>query len=538
MAQFWDIENGFLESDKCGKQECEILYANTTTIGTDGKFIVRLPLREDPTVLGDSKRLALRRLYLLERKLEKNPVLKKMYCDFLTEYEELGHMSEVSDSEAANFPAYYIPHLGVLRQNSLTTKLRVVFNASAKSSSNKSLNDILSVGPSVQDTLFEILLRFREFPVAVVGDITKMYRQTWIHPSQRDLQRILWRKNPKEPVKIYRLNTVTYGTGPASLLATRSLKEAAIRGKPKFPKTANILLKQFYVDDFLGGANDSESARTLKEESEEILEPYGLNLRKRQSSDPAVLTTEMPRTDPFYFDSSEESKALGVGWKPKEDYFFFKSSPEFNKSGAFSKRTILSDISKLFDPLGLVSPIIVKAKFLMQKIWLEQTKNWDQPVSIDILQEWNKIRADLTFLEPITIPRRVYTNHRDCAPIFHGFSDASQKGYGACIYASTSINPQSSTEFQSSLICSKSRVAPSRKAHTIPRLELAAAVLLSDLMCKVNEAVQSKPQKIVLWTDSTTVLHWINNSNSSKWQTFVSNRIKKIQETTTALKAA
>jgi hypothetical protein len=162
----------------------------------------------------------------MERRFQKDPVLKKEYVTFMTEYEKLNHMTHINENEAIEVPGHmcYIPHHCVRNENSQTTKLRVVFDASTKTESGFSLNDVLQKGPAIQEELINILSRFRTHNFVLTADIKKMYRQIQVYDNHRDYQRILWRKNDNELIKTYRLNTVTYGTVPASYLATACLQ--------------------------------------------------------------------------------------------------------------------------------------------------------------------------------------------------------------------------------------------------------------------------------------------------------------------------
>lgn len=529
LEKFWKIEECSV-SNTDEKHVCEALFIETTYLNFDNYFVVQLPFMEDPRVLGDTRRLALKRLFLLERKLQKNEKLRTMYTEFMREYELLGHMTEVQFEENSDEPSYYIPHLGVLRENSLTTKLRVVFDASAKSSSNKSLNDILHAGPTIQSTLFDILLRFREYPIVVTGDVTKMYRMILVAPEHRKFQRILWRESSTGPIKTYELNTVTYGTSPAPFLAIRSLCEAANQHEATLPLGASHVKKSFYVDDFLGGGKDREEARKVKEEVEKITSSRHFNLRKFASNDPEVLKTDSAHSEPLYFNDSEDIKVLGLEWHPKTDNFCFTSKDCKVEIGLVTKRIILSETSKLFDPLGLVSPIVIRAKMLMQELW-QLKLSWDEPVSERLRQEWIQLKNDITILENITVPRHINVSPRTKKLIYHGFSDASKKAYGACIFA-VCVEDGLTT---STLLCSKSRVAP-MKTLTIPRLELSAALLLTRLMKMVLAAVNNHPQEINLWSDSTDVLYWLQKP-ACNWQTFVANRVSEIQKFTSEVNA-
>lgn len=180
---------------------------------------MQLPLRDSPSVLGESYHIAEKRLLQVEKKLCRAPSLRLEYNKFMEEYERLGHMSEVTKP----LTGCYLPHHAVIRESSETTKLRVVFDASAETSSGVSLNDIQYVGPVVQDDLFSILLRFRQHRYVVSADVEKMYRQIEVNRLHRPLQMILWREREDLPIKIYELNTVTYGTASAPFLSTRCL---------------------------------------------------------------------------------------------------------------------------------------------------------------------------------------------------------------------------------------------------------------------------------------------------------------------------
>lgn len=181
----------------------------------------------------------------LEKRLLRAPdSYKKLYFDFIREYINLGHMTKVS---SYTDPHYFLPHHGVFREHSTTTKLRVVFDASAASSSGKSFNDIQLIGSPIQGDLLGILLRFRQFKFTAIADCEKMYRQVLVDPSQRDLQLIIWRDDPAGPLEFYRLNTVTYGTASAPFLSVRCLKQLA--DECTDPEVKGVIRDDFYVDD-------------------------------------------------------------------------------------------------------------------------------------------------------------------------------------------------------------------------------------------------------------------------------------------------
>ena len=164
----------------------------------------------------------------------------QQYRDFMNEYLRLGHMREVAITNK-NDSGYYFPHHAVLRPDSQTTKLRTVFNASFRSSTGISLNDILMIGPIIQDDLVTILMRFRLRQFVFSADVTKMYRQIRVHDDDVHLQRIFWRDSISKPISVYELTTVTYGTAPASYLATKCLNVLADECAELFPLASEAI---------------------------------------------------------------------------------------------------------------------------------------------------------------------------------------------------------------------------------------------------------------------------------------------------------
>ncbi|XP_062534541.1 uncharacterized protein LOC134203696 [Armigeres subalbatus] len=211
MERFWKTEElTVCDSYSLEERHCEQVYQSTTSRDENGRYIVCLPKKADfDAMLGDSKNNALRRYDQLERRLDRDLKLKEEYHAFMKEYLSLSQMRLVETDDATYYPTYYLPHHLVMKENSTTTKVKVVFDGSARTSTGFSLNEALCVGPVVQDDLLSLILRFRTYPVALVGDIAKMYRQVDVHPENRSLQSILFRFSNGTPVQIYELLTVT-----------------------------------------------------------------------------------------------------------------------------------------------------------------------------------------------------------------------------------------------------------------------------------------------------------------------------------------
>ncbi|XP_052901583.1 uncharacterized protein LOC128309250 [Anopheles moucheti] len=246
MTRFW--ENETIPDDPVYSVEedsCEKHYVSTTTRNASGRYVVCLPINPIPSiVLGSSREIAKRRFLAVERRLEANPQMKGPYSAFMKEYEKLGHMKKMPNPVDDDCPHYYLPHHAVFKEKSTSTKVRVVFDASCKTSTGVSLNDKLLVGPVIQQDLFTIMLRFRSHAIAITADVEKMYRQILHDSRDRNFLRILYRENPNDPIDTYELQTVTYGTASAPFLATRTLRQIAQDHQDEYPRAANSKIYQ------------------------------------------------------------------------------------------------------------------------------------------------------------------------------------------------------------------------------------------------------------------------------------------------------
>lgn len=525
LSQFWELDNiAATHSLSPEERACEESFLKNTTRNSDGRFVVTMPLKEDPSVLGDSYHMAKNRFLSLERKFLREPNFKKKYIEFMYEYERLGHMTE--NKTKSTSISYFLPHHGVIRESSLTTKLRTVFDASAASSSGLSLNDIQMIGPTVQEDLYSILLRFRQHKYVVTGDIEKMYRAIELNSAQRSLQQIVFRYDSSKPLKTYTLNTVTYGTASAPYLATKCLDTLASTALDSDVKDS--IKRDFYVDDYLGGSSTIEDTVRLCKGVVETLRSAQFNLRKFKSNNKFILNQIAPHTNNSdnildILNIHVSSKTLGLNWNCDLDNFCFSIKIQSKKT--ITKRHILSIISQIFDPLGLVGPCIVEAKLIMQRLWIEQT-SWDEEVNEEIKEMWFSFANTLPHLNHLQIPRWVLVDESIIHEI-HIFSDASERAYGCCVYV-RSIS--TSGLIQTQLLTSKSRIAPI-KPTTIPRLELCGALLAARLSNKVLASLTLKINKCIFWCDSTIVLGWLHTP-STRLKVFVRNRVHEILECT------
>ncbi|XP_067217199.1 uncharacterized protein [Linepithema humile] len=524
LARFWEIEeikDSRVLSDE--EKECEIYFSKNTYRNKDGRFVVTIPFKEHTSKLGESKTIAHKRFITLEKRLNANPMLRKQYITFLSEYEELEHMSKISE-ELGQQTTYYMPHHCVIKADSSTTRLRVVFDASAATSNGISLNGLQMIGPTIQEDLFALLVRFRTHPFVISADVHKMYRQVLVNPEQRSLQRILWQSKDTDPIQTFELNTLTYGTASAPFLATRCLLELANHIKEQMPEVSKVIRRDFYIDDLLTGTNTIEQVIDVRQKVSQVLETAGFQLRKWASNEHTLIQDipkENKNLNSIDFNDNGKTKTLGVAWQvvPDKLTFTIRELPQTR----ITKRQILAETAQIFDPLGLLSPCIIPAKILLQELWLHKL-SWDESLPLDLHNKWSAFRQQSQCLNQVQIDRNVICKGYSETQL-HGFADASIKAYGACIY----IRSQDSRgNIHTALLCAKSKVAP-LKQQTIPRLELCAALTLARLVAKVVQSLEITFNRIICWSDSSIVLNWIQLQPNTL-QIFVANRTAQIQQ--------
>ncbi|XP_022167535.1 uncharacterized protein LOC111031762, partial [Myzus persicae] len=519
-----------LQATKGNSRAAEECYAEEhflSTVSRDesGRFVVRLPFKQEPSVLGDSRYMAVKRFLNLERRLQKEPLLANEYKAFMREYLELGHMEQAE--EGSEVATYYLPHHAVVKADSITTKVRVVFDGSASARSGLSLNDILHRGPKTLHDIISIILRFRTHAIALTADVAKMYRQVLVHPEDRNVQRIVYREAPDQPMQEFKLCTVTYGTKSASFLATRCLLQLAQDTNDSSVK--RTIIEDFYVDDLMSGGATEDHCYTLHQTLSNIFQSAGFPLRKWCSNSTSLMS-RIPTTvnDPAYrltLTDQEMISALGLRWQPSTDTFHFELG-ECTPAVKITKRTLLSEISRIYDPVGFISPVLIKGKIFIQQLWALKL-NWDTILPDDLQQRWKLFYSSLGELHQLIIPRHIFSQTWSRLQL-HGFCDASLEAFGACIYVLSQTEDELPRTCR--LYLSKSRVAPMHPT-TIPRLELCGAVLLAELITDVKTefkrlVINIHDSDIFLWSDSTVVISWINSKQPLK--SYVSNRVAQI----------
>ena len=448
----------------------------------------------------------------------------------MNDYLNLGHAEVVPHVDLNKPPSevFYLPMHAVRKESSTTTKIRAVFDASMKTASGVSLNDTLMVGPTVHPSLIDVLIRFRLHRIALVADISKMYRAIELHPHDRDLHRFVWRNKPNDNLQDFRMTRVTFGMSASSFVANMAVKQNAMDHMHEFPLAAKVVEQAFYVDDCLTGVDSIEEGIELCRQLRELFARGDFVLRKWNSSNPKLLEETPPelRDDCTSLTISDQdevyTKTLGIAWHSLLDHFRLTVASHSPQT-PLTKRALVSDIAKTYDVLGWFSPTIVKAKILLQRVW-EARVDWDEEVPESIHEEWSLWRSQLIHLSNVHIPRCYFPKEAVIVSTqLHGFSDASECAYAAAVYLRMT-HSQGKTHV--SLVSSKTKVAPIKRL-TIPRLELCGAYLLAKLLEHVRLTLSIPIESIHAWTDSTIVIHWLDG-DPRRFKTYVGNRISFI----------
>ncbi|CAD6997982.1 unnamed protein product [Ceratitis capitata] len=532
LTRFWELEQ--VPSKKPITPEeafCEHLYTNTTTKENNGRYVVALPFKQnfpEDVNLGYSRNSAVQQFLRSEAALARRPELKVEYHRVLREYISLGHMKPVASDIEGSMGCYYLPHHAVIKPDSTTTKVRVVFNASSPSSNGVSLNDVLYAGPVLQADLIALLLKWRFFKYVFNADIEKMYRQILLQAADTKFHRIIFRESDEDKLMDYELQTVTFGVNCAPYLAIRTLLQLAEDVSLKYPLASRVLKQHMYVDDVLAGAHDCETAIRTRNELLEALKGAGFPLRKWTSNTKEILA-DLPKDhllkeDFLEIDNLSEARMLGIRWNAAHDSFHFNVQ-DIEIKPSYTKREVLSCVAKLFDPAGWLGPIVVQAKILMQDIWLTKI-DWDDSLPRGIYLRWENFLKNYSHISKIRIPRWIsFTPWKEIE--LHGFCDASEKAYAAALYVRVRDRTLDRAP-EIHLLVGKTRVAPV-KTISLPRLELCGALLLAELINALLPQLDVAQPVVYKWTDSTIVLSWLRKPPCS-WTTFIANRVAKIEE--------
>jgi len=514
-----------------------IMDATTRRIGD--RWETGLLWRNEQVILPESKSMALKRLYGIERRMDRDREFASNYVRKIEDYIAKGYVHKLSPDEATKEDqrTWYLPHFGVVNENK-PNKLRLVFDAAAVSN-GVSLNSALVTGPDLFNSLVGVLSRFRQYKIAFTADIKEMFHQVKIREKDLSSQRFLWRAQDRNrPPDVFQMDVMIFGAvcSPCSAqdVKNRNAREFEIQ----YPEAAKAIIEKHYMDDYLDSKDSENAAIKIIQEVIYIHSKGGFTICNWICNSESVrmhIPEELrakENTDVNMDTELKTERVLGLHWNPKEDLFTFKFKANripasiLKHERSPTKREVLRIVMALYDPLGFLSFFIVKAKILLQDIWRTDL-GWDDELTTDLCGKWEEWLLELQNIGQVKISR-CFTGHVKVNENrqLHCYCDASEKAFAAVIY----IRSESESGILTALVCSKARVAP-LKPMSIPRLELQAALLGARLMDSVKKELEFKISGTYFWTDSRTVLCWLR-SDSRRFKTFVSHRIGEISELT------
>ena len=522
LERFWDLDTLGIKPDREISPVLESFLDTVTHDPISKRYTVSLPRKRNIESLQSNFAGSLRRLDSLATKFQKveNQEFTEKYKSIINDQLAEGIIEKVylSEEERSSLQRdvakpvlqFYIPHHGVVGK-----KLRVVMDASAHAYRGAlSLNECLFKGPSLVNLLAEVLFCFRLHDIVLLADIKAAFLQIGVDSKDRDLLRFLW-YNEKGELEVYRFTRVPFGAGPSPFLLNATLKHH-LEKLVDDQSLLSLLLQSLYVDDILTGGPSVQFVLDLQAQLKTILGEAAMTLHGWDSNSSEV------RAALDVVSESDSKKVLGVYWNRVPDELHLNLEKLLdNRKSVSSKRELLSTTAQFFDPHGWLSPVVLIPKLLFQSVCGIKL-GWDDPLPEEASLKWSNFGSQLSSLERVRVHRHILLPNADRIEL-HGFSDASQCAYAACVYVKSSKGNETICR----LAMSKNRVAP-KKSLSIPRLELMGALLLARLMAVVIAFLKHvKIDAVIYYTDSMNVLYWIRTEHKM-WAVFVACRIREI----------
>lgn len=518
VTELWQLDTigirdyGENRSRKELEEATKLHFLETVKRDKEGRYMVNLPWIKDHPPLASCKKIAEKRLVNCIKSLEKIDRLHD-YENVFKEWEDEDIIEKVDICQEIA-QDHYLPHRPVFKENS-TTKVRPVFDGSAKEKNFPSINECLEKGPNLIELIPSIINRFRFGRFGVIADIKKAFLQIGLQENDRPFLKFLWRKNGKnENLTVYQHKRVVFGISSSPFLLGATL-EFHLKNVPgHYWETAHTLLKSFYVDNLVCSVNTIEELNKLMTESQDILAEGKFELRGWEHT---------PTSSEQLVAKQKIVPVLGLNWKLNEDSLTIDLKSFSIEETVVTKRKILSAVHRIFDPIGFTCPVTLLPKLLIQECWKNKVA-WDTEVPVSIKKKYEKWKNELINLQKLEIPRCLFTDSEQKADLsLHVFCDASKLAYATCVF----LRCQNDRSTTCQLIQARCRVVP-LKQISIPRLELLACSIGARLVNTVKSDMNLESVPTTFWTDSMNALWWITKNDN--WATFVYNRVQEIRE--------
>lgn len=493
-------------------------YSSLITFA-NGYITAPFPLKDSVSDLSDNYGVAVKRLAALQKQLQANTAQQQWYSKILSDYESQGVIERTYDLDTNAVGKYYMPHSGVWRETK-KTPLRIVFDASSKKRGEQSLNDVIYKGESFVNKIHDILIASRLSKFVLLCDIEAAFTQIRIPAHHKDLCRFLWVKQPSLPLTQGNIVEYRFTRLPFGVTASPSILNMAIFAYLQSQKCslATEIASNLYVDNILLVANTVEETLQKYELSKALFARIGMNLREYVSNSELV-NARIPSYDRL---PSGSITYLGVDYDTITDRFTVKATFPLKQDP--TKRDIVSQLNSIYDPLGIISPLLIHLKSTMREI-LSSNLDWNSRVPHELRDKWNRQCSEVNNTV-LSVPRLLSpflaTNNSRTARLWV-FADASKVAISACAF----IQSQEG-DTVSQIMCGKSRLTPKKNEQTIPRLELLGILIAMRLAVSIEKAVNTKIATVNVVTDSEVALCWIKSSR--KLPVFVANQCMRIRK--------
>ena len=489
-------------------------------------FEVRMPFNSRVHQLKSNIRKAAGRTRSEQATMNESPDYMTAMCKAHQSFVDRDSVEVVNTDIPPKGPVYYMPFRGIMKVASKTTECRICMDASSKpSASDVSLNQCLYQGPNMVLNLAILLLKFMKGKYGAIADLEKAFLRIVIAIEDRDVLRYFWFSDPSDmssPLIVMRFKVVIFGS-KASPFQLAAVIHVLIRDDCHNQAVKLALENCIYVDNIVHAENREEDLVKFYEVSRKLFKKGNFNIRQWASNSVKVMKRaaieEVAEQDRLI-------KVLGMNWNIDTDRYLYCCAVEWN--GEFTKRSALAFSCKVFDPLGILAPVTTRNKVFLQVLWGFLLK-WDE--SFEFLKEgmfkkkWLHLVKEVHVAVKCQFARRTVAN--DNYEI-HIFSDASQDSYGAVSYVRT-LPCSEFPEGKVSLVMAKGKVAPLKGNRTIPKLEMAAAVVAAHQSKFLQKAWDiPKGIKYFIWIDAKVVLSWLQQYDIR--ETYVHNRVKQVRE--------
>ncbi|XP_003743109.1 uncharacterized protein LOC100904758 [Galendromus occidentalis] len=523
------------EEDNLNKALIEHLV-KTTQRDSSGRYILRLPFRDNLRALGDNENLSRSRLHSFLNKLRADPTKLKAVDDEIKGYIDAGFAEEAQPKTNQQL-AHYLPIQAVFKANPEAPsglKTRIVKDASARRSNEAGLNDVLHQGPNLLPNILKVIFKFRQYRYVITADIEKAFLQFRIAEEDRTFLRFLWplgiSGNENARIKEFWATRLDFGLVCSPFLHCQGLRLHLQHTQELHPRDRIFIqeiIDNFYMDDIPAGSNDIQDAKHRIQLLFEIFQEAHMPLKKWSTNSSELaefINHHSPIENPTVSHGLENSKFLGVPWNQVSDTLSVPTSKAISElqSGEPSKRKLLRGLAQIFDPLGIAGPTTINSKILLQKLW-KSKQGWDTPLDeaykIEYAEFITRLSQGQTSIKRLMLTPDNRIQRRE----LHAFADASLTAYGCVIYLREIFdNAIPRVHF----LIAKGKVSPVRPM-SIHRLELLGALLSARLVNTLTNLVDLKIDSTHLYSDNSSVLGWVKSS-PERWKPYVANRIRRI----------